>query len=407
MDLRDTEAARQINQAAAFHRDSPFLQSTMQVLIIPSWYFPKGSDAISGRMFHAHAAGLIAEGIHATVFYPEYSMSGPLFRRHTFETEDGVPTFRIQRWWPPKANGFLYQQWLRRCAADVQYYMQIHGKPDIIHAQSYQAAGIAAAVHEKTGIPFIYTERLSSMSTGNVPRFHLPFFQSIFEKASLVTCVSPGLASVLQQHTKKEIRVIPNFVDIAVFTYDPAALKNNLFTWITVGEPGHIKGLDILLHAYALLKQRLSGIGMQLIIADEVPERQQLEELASSLGIAKDIEWIGLVSQPQLSLLFNQSHAFISASRIETFGKATIEAQACGLPVVATKTAGSTFVVKNEWQGELAEIENTDSLQRAMGKVYAGYSQYSSSDIRENIIRRFGKKVIVQQWIKSYNEVLQ
>jgi glycosyltransferase involved in cell wall biosynthesis len=377
----------------------------MQVLIIPSWYFPKGSDAISGRMFHAHAAGIIAAGIDATVFYPQYSLRGPLFKRVVFETEDSVPTYRVLRWWPPKANKLLYRQWLMQCAKDLQHYIQLHGKPDIIHAQSYQAAGVAAVIRAKTGIPFIYTERLSSFLTGDIPRFHLPFFKSIFENASLVTCVSPGLASALQQHVKKEIRVVPNFVDTGVFTNDTAVTKNNVFTWIAVGEPAHTKGLDTLFHAFAMLKQKLSGVNMQLMIADEVPERKKLEALASTLGIASAITWKGLVSQQQLSTLFNQSHAFVSASRIETFGKTTIEAQACGLPVVATKTAGSTFIVKNEWQGELAEIDNAASLQQAMGKVYSGFSGYAAKDIRENIIRRFGKEVIVKQWIEIYNQV--
>jgi glycosyltransferase involved in cell wall biosynthesis len=383
-----------------------FYASNMQVLIIPSWYFPAGYDSLSGRMFHAHASGLIETGVNASIFYPEYSLLNSVFSNDTFQTEQGVPTYRAYRWWPPKANAFLYKAWINRCASDVQRYIKKHNKPAVIHAMSYQAAAVAAEVQARTGIPFVYTERLSSFFTRDIPKFILPFFKPIMERASAITCVSPDLAEILQQHSPKPVRVIPNFFDSGIFNINLDAKKFDAFTWLTIGEPSHIKGLDLLLSAFASLKKKLADTPMRLMIADEVPEKKALQEQAATLGIANDIVWAGKLRQPQLAELMQQCHAYVSASRIETFGKTTIEAMACGLPVVATKTAGSKYIVTSNFVGELVEIENAQSLHVAIGKVFTKHASYDPEDIHNFAANRFEKKKVMAEWIKSYNSVM-
>jgi glycosyltransferase involved in cell wall biosynthesis len=380
--------------------------ANMHILVIPSWYFPAETDSLSGRMFHTHAAGLIEAGEQASIFYLEHTLKHFIFSKTTYQPEDGVPTYRKLRWWPPKANALLYKRWINRCAADMQQYIKKHGKPDVIHAMSYQAAGVAAEVQGRTGIPFVYTERLSAFFTGDIPKFMLPFFKPIMERASVITCVSPDLSEILQQHSPKQVRVIPNFFDGTIFSINNDVKKFDDFTWLTIGEPSHTKGLDLLLIAFAQLRQKLAGKNMRLMIADEVPEQKALKEQAVTLGIASDIVWAGQMTQPQLAKLMQQCHVYVSASRIETFGKTTIEAMACGLPVVATKTAGSKYIITNNGVGELAEIENAQSLHVAMGKVFTKYESYVPADIHNFAAKRFEKKRVVGEWIACYKSVI-
>lgn len=374
----------------------------MHVLILPSWYFPHGSDEIAGRMFHHLAGGLREAGIDARIFYPEYSTNGPWFNTTTFETEEGVPTYRVRQWFPGKANSLLYKLWIKECVTDLQRYIKKHGKPDLIHAQSYMAASICAGLQKKIKIPYIYTERLSSFLTRTIPKFHLPFFKDIFSTASVVTCVSPGLAEIMEPHSPKPIRILPNFYDEKIFHPDPTLHKQDAFTWVSIGEPADIKGLDLLLQAFAALTRKTEGVKMQLILIDRIREKEELAKLATTLGIANDIQWTGLISQQEIAGILRRSHVLISASRVETFGKTIIEAQACGIPVVATKTAGATFIMKHPSQGMLCEINDANSLMKAMGTVFAGYTQYQPSTLQDHVQKRFSKTVVIRQWIELY-----
>jgi len=92
--------------------------------------------------------------------------------------------------------------------------------------------------------------------------------------------------------------------------------------------------------------------------------------------------------------------------RVETFGKAIIEAQACGIPVVATKTDGANYIMTSSQQGELAAIGSPESLMQAMGKAYAGYATYDTQAIHKIVEKRFCKKTVILQWIKLYKSLL-
>lgn len=378
----------------------------MHILILPSWYFPPGTQEIAGRMFHHLAKGLREEGLDARILYSDYTTKGPLFRKTTFNTEEDVPTWRTAQLFPPKGNAYILRMWINRCVSDILRYIEKEGKPDLIHAQSYLAASVCAVLQEKMPVPFIYTERLSGFVLGTIPKHHYPFLPGCFERATAITCVSPGLLSLMEQHSRKPIKVIPNFYDEQIFYPDPAIQKNSVFTWVSVGEPANVKGLDILFHAFAALKERMADVPMQLILIDRIPEQEELIKLAQTLHIDQYLQWTGLISQHEIADILRKSHVLISASRVETFGKAIIEAQACGIPVVATKTDGANYIVTSPQQGELAAIGSPESLMRAMGKVYAGYAAYDPQAIHNIVERRFCKKTVILQWIKLYKSLL-
>jgi L-malate glycosyltransferase len=377
----------------------------MHVLILPSWYFPAGSAEIAGRMFHHHALALREEGIDARVMYIQRDRKSPLFKKTTWHEEEKVPTYRASHWFPPKANTLLVKIWTKQCAKDIRKYISKHGAPDIIHAQSYMAGSVCAELQKKINIPFVYTERLSQFVLHGIPKFQIPFIQKAFSSASAITCVSPGLMHALEAHSPKSVRVIPNFFNDTIFYPDPKVEKNHAFTFVSIGEPAQIKGLDLLLHAFASLQEKFHEKELQLVLIDRISEEEELKKLAQSLGIERNITWTGLITQVEIAGILRQSHVLVSASRVETFGKAILEAQACGLPVVATKTDGAEYILTSSSQGELVALNDANALMRGMAKVMAGYDQYQPGTIQKNAEKRFGKKVVMQQWINLYKSL--
>jgi glycosyltransferase involved in cell wall biosynthesis len=356
-------------------------------------------------MFHQYAKALRKRGIDARIFFADFNPDSPFKKAEVnFSDEESVPTWRMYQWFPPKFHSILINLWIKKYVRAIQAYIEKEGKPDLIHAQSYLSGIIASALFEKSAIPFIITERLSSFVTGQIPVRYKSLIKKSFDEASQVTCVSPGLKKYLQLHTSKIIEVVPNFFDPSVFYHDPSIPKNETFTWVSVGEPSKTKGLDTLMHAFGKVRKKIPSEKMQLIMIDEIREKEDLIRIARQYQVEDEIIWTGLISQPEIADILRRSHALVSASRVETFGKSILEAQACGLPVLATKTDGARYILSNAEQGILISNNDVDSLANGLQEMLMNYRNYSAEKIITSV-NKFKEEVVIAQWLDIYNKV--
>ena len=122
---------------------------------------------------------------------------------------------------------------------------------------------------------------------------------------------------------------IPDHVKVALF----------------VGRVAHEKNIDFLLQ----VARRCRDTNPQLlwVIAGEGPALGDLKALASSLGIADRVRFIGYLDREKdLPNCYAAADAFVFASRTETQGLVLLEAMASGLPVVALSAMGTTDIVE-------------------------------------------------------------
>ena len=124
-----------------------------------------------------------------------------------------------------------------------------------------------------------------------------------------------------------------------------------------------------------------------------------------SPAFENEIMWTGLISQKEIADILRSSHVFISASRIETFGKAIIESQACGLPVIATRTDGANFIIQSAAQGILVDINDVHGLSGAIADMYDNYNLYDAEKIC-NSVTKFSSTDVIRTWIEKYAEVV-
>lgn len=377
----------------------------MYVLVIPSWYFDSGSESIAGRNFHALALALREQNIDARIFFARLSMTDPVKLQMAYDTEEGVPTFRVRQWFPPKVHKYIIYQWVEKYASLLANYILIYGKPDLIHAQSYQAAMVADVIKIKTGIPYIYTEHLSDFLHDRIPAAYRFAIKKGITHANSMTAVSPMLRDQLLDYVSGQIDVIPNFYNSSVFKIATVE-KHKSFTWISVGEPAFVKGYDLLVEAFGKLINEMPDVEMQLILIDDIMERPDLVKIAEKYKADHLVFWKGLLSQEQIADIFHLSHVYVSSSRFETFGTAMVEAQACGLPIVATRTAGAEYIFQSEEQGILTATENADALKNAMHRMIIRYQQYNGEKISQQIFNRFNRDLITKQWITLYKNVI-
>ncbi|MBX2973691.1 MAG: glycosyltransferase [Flavobacteriales bacterium] len=155
--------------------------------------------------------------------------------------------------------------------------------------------------------------------------------------AQRVKALLPGAAPV---------DVVPFGVDLDVFR--PADRRGNDPVAIgTVKALAHTYGVDRLLQAFALLL-RMDGLPeARLRIVGDGPQRAELERIATGLGIAEQVDFIGAVPHGQVPDALRKLDIYVALSRAESFGVAVIEASACALPVVVSDAGGLPEVVRD------------------------------------------------------------
>jgi GalNAc-alpha-(1->4)-GalNAc-alpha-(1->3)-diNAcBac-PP-undecaprenol alpha-1,4-N-acetyl-D-galactosaminyltransferase len=161
-----------------------------------------------------------------------------------------------------------------------------------------------------------------------------------------------------------KIEVIPNFVRMLPETQNPQGQEESKQPYIlAMGRLDKHKGYDLLIQGFAAAKT--SHAEWRLVILGDGPERSNLEELASCLGIRDDVMMPGVVGEPTDWL--RKAFFFVHPSRYEGFPNAILEAMACGLAVIATDCpSGPAEIIRHNENGLLVPKDDVNALSAAM-----------------------------------------
>ncbi|PYQ02060.1 MAG: glycosyl transferase [Acidobacteria bacterium] len=119
-----------------------------------------------------------------------------------------------------------------------------------------------------------------------------------------------------------------------------------------------------LVRAFALARSRAP---LKLVILGEGPERPLLARVAVESGVANDVLLPGFVTNPYP--YFARAQAFVLPSRSEGQSLVLVEAMACGVPVIATRSGGPEDVLGHGSYGLLCRVGDVQELAAAIGRV--------------------------------------
>jgi glycosyltransferase involved in cell wall biosynthesis len=87
------------------------------------------------------------------------------------------------------------------------------------------------------------------------------------------------------------------------------------------------------------------GLEAQLVIAGGGPERQRLEQLIATYGMADRIHLVGYCDPPRLRAFMQAADLQVCSSVFENLSLAILEGMACGTPVLGTPGGGTPELV--------------------------------------------------------------
>lgn len=203
-------------------------------------------------------------------------------------------------------------------------------------------------------------------------RYLLPLVSHLYPQADGIVAVSNSVAEDLVEHANipsSRITTLPNpVVDASLVQLARAPLKH---PWFAPGQPPVILGagrltaqkdFPTLIRAFAVVRARRP---VRLVILGEGRLRGSLESLATSLGVAGDIDFAGFVDNPYRYM--NNAAVFALTSLYEGLPGVLIQAMACGCPVVSTDCpGGSAQILEHGRYGHLVPAGDIDRLAAAL-----------------------------------------
>jgi L-malate glycosyltransferase len=287
---------------------------------------------------------------------------------------------------------------------------------DLLHVHYAIPHSISAilareSLKPKRYLPVITTLHGTDITLVGADRSYLPITRYGLNQSDGVTAVSKFLKqATIETFDFDEIEVIPNFICPNYYQRDEnSPLRKELAP----------HGEKLLVHVSnfravkrptdcveILAKVIREGVKARLIMVGDGPERGSVHHRADQLGVLNQTEFVG--KQAKISDYLAAADVFLLPSEEESFGLAALEAQACEVPVVATRVGGIPEVIADKESGYLSDIGDTEKMADDTVRILVDDELHRAFGARgrELAISRYSSELVIPQYIKFYEKVL-
>lgn len=227
-----------------------------------------------------------------------------------------------------------------------------------------------------------------------------------YKRADAVVVTSAGVGDDLVIRygvPRAKIRVLHNPVDLdsiatmAKASIADAGLSTSRPVIVAAGRLAAVKNYSLLIDAVAELTPRIPVDAWILGAGDE---RDRLARRAAGKGLKDAVRFLGFQANPWRFIA--RANAFVLTSTYEGFGNVLIEAMACGVPVVATRSPGTTEIIDDGTNGLLVDhdagsvahaierlIRDIGLRQRLVAQARVSVEQYAVPRVAERYDQMF------------------
>jgi glycosyltransferase involved in cell wall biosynthesis len=376
----------------------------MRIIVVTDQYAPMvgGVPAVTRGL----AIGLAQRGHSVTVLAPSASVRGAA-------AMDGPTSVRYL--------GSLPWPWYPGMRVARVPFRAIHkyisaAAPDVVHIHSPVVLGVLANWHAgRTGVPVVYTNHYMPSNFAGTAGDGSPLLKTWFyswvvgfaNRCGYVTApTETALGLLVERGLQAQARVISNGVDLRKFQPGPPdkalaeryGLRLDRPVILSLGRLSPEKRLDVLLDA----AERLTGRG-QLVIVGAGPQEAALKTRAAGQGIAARVTFLGHVPDADLPGIYRLGDVFAISSQAELQSLVTMEAMACGLPVVAADAYALSELVHHGTNGFLFSVGKDAELASCLDALTSDKNarlRMGRESLR--IIASHGRDSTLAEWESVY-----
>lgn len=256
----------------------------------------------------------------------------------------------------------------------VPYLRRIHAtiQPDVTNAHYASSYGLVSALAGLRPL-LISVWGIDIYRWPQRSRLHSLVMRKVLNSARAVLSTSRVMAEVTSRYTDRDIHVTPFGVDTSLFSPAVPQVRNasGKFVLGTVKAFEHKYGIEYLIRAFSELRGAGGDRELELHIYGDGSLRGTLEKLVVNLGIESQTTFFGRIPNSLVPDAFRSMDlaVFPSVDDSESFGVAALEAQACGIPVVASNVGGLPETVVDGKTGIIVEPGNPTALANAIEEL--------------------------------------
>ncbi len=273
-------------------------------------------------------------------------------------------------------------------------------KIDIVHARSRVPAWIAYFACRRAGTAFITTCH---------GYYSKHFFSRVMGWGKRVIVLSNCIARHMIDDFNvphERIRLIPRSVDLEKFKFSsPGKRRREEFNVGIVGRITPLKGHLYFIKAMARVVKAVPRLKVWIVgdaPASQAAYKEQVEILARRLGLSGCIEFLGI--QRDVAAIYAHLDLLVLATVThEAFGRVIIEAQASGVPVVATEVGGVVDIIENGANGLL--VPPADPAAMADAVIRIAKDPRLAINLAENGYAKVKEKYNLELMVKSTLDV--
>lgn len=201
-----------------------------------------------------------------------------------------------------------------------------------------------------------------------VNRLERELFRHIEHTGGRIIVLSEQGAEQIRRYypvSAERFAVIPPAVDFDRFRdqYAPEfgraqrqrlSVDDDAWLLLHVGSGFRIKGLERTIRALAHLKTEGRKVRL-VVVGNDQKGTIRHAQLAERLGMKHDVEFVGGVQD--VGQYYAAADVFVLPSLLDTFGVTVVEALSFGLPVVVSKGAGASTLIRDEALGRVVEVQ--------------------------------------------------
>ncbi len=293
---------------------------------------------------------------------------------------------------------------------------------DIVHAHlpTPWSADWSAIAARARGKPLVLTYHNDIVGKGFEGRiaglYNFTGLQLLLKASSKIIITQPKYISspnYLKSY-KNKAQVVPIGVDINRFRPrgdDKEGSKEGkvLFFLGLLDRFHRYKGLDYLLEAMAAVKKQMPDV--KLIVGGSGDLQGYYMDMAVRLGLSKNVDFLGHLSDEALPECYNRCDAFILpsvSSEQEGFGIVLLEAMASAKPVISTEIVGVAEDVKRSKAGSIVQPRDAGALARAILDVLGNEKEAGEMGRqgRRLVEEKYTWKKVGREMLRIYEELL-
>ena len=289
-------------------------------------------------------------------------------------------------------------------------------KIDVLHVHyaipHAYAAYMAKKILNENGykIPIITTLHGTDITlVGNHP-FYKPAVTFSINKSDIVTCVSKSLMEDTREFfgITREIKVIPNFIDIDKYDKKHNLCERNMIAdgdekiIVHVSNFRPLKRIKDVLEIFKKINEKINS---KLIMVGDGPEKKKAKEFLRKHNLKNKVIFLGKTNQ--VDEILCSSDLFLLPSEKESFGLAALEAMALKVPVISSNAGGLKDLNINGNSGYTSDVGDIDSMAQNAIKILTDNSLEKKYRIQafENA-KKYDIKKVIPLYEKIYDEAL-